>query len=185
MIKLKNVSFSYKNKKIFENFNFSIEKGERICLFAPSGHGKTTLLRIILGLEKINKGELQIEENTKFSVCFQEDRLLPHKTVQENVALFGEADKALKLLCGLGLENALDLYPAALSGGMARRVSIARALIKDFDVLILDEPFTGLDRENTEAAANFILQNSKDKTILLITHSKFEAGLLNSNIVEI
>lgn len=184
MIKIKNLFFSYGEHIIFENLNLEINNGERIALSGVSGKGKTTLLRLILGLEKAKKGEI-LTENAKISAVFQEDRLLTFKTVIENLALFTDETTAHTSLEKLGLSDAINLYPDELSGGMARRVAIARALSVDADVYILDEAFTGLDNENKEIAAEFINEKTKGKIIICVSHSTEDAELLGARVVDI
>ena len=155
MINLNNVSFSYGDKKILENFNLKVEAGERICLFGESGKGKTTVLRLILGLETPDSGNTVIQGNA--SVVFQENRLLPFETVLGNIrTVKGDEEKARELLEKFGLSDYAEKYPRSLSGGMKRRVAIIRALCSEFDFLVLDEPFAGLDKENIELAAQII-----------------------------
>lgn len=186
MIKLNNVSFSYGDKKIFENFSLQITNGDRVWISGGSGVGKTTLIRLILGLEKAQKGEVVIKNGAKPSVVFQEDRLLPFKTALQNILLVSDNQPlAVENLKALGLENEINLKINQLSGGMSRRVAIARALSCEFDYLILDEPFTGLDKENTALAVKQILKLAKDKPIIIITHSPFEAELLNANEIKL
>lgn len=186
MINIDNITFSYGEKKVFENFSLNIKKGENICLFGPSGCGKSTLLRLILGLETAQKGEISFEENLKFSVVFQEDRLLPYLNIKGNIEIIGGNFKVAKdILNEFNMLNVANELPKKLSGGMKRRAAITRALSTDFDVLILDEPFTGLDSENIKIAAKEILKYSKEKTIILVTHSLEEANLLNAKIIEI
>ena len=184
MINLNNVSFSYGDKKILENFNLKVESGERICLFGESGKGKTTVLRLILGLDTQNSGNTVIQGNP--SVVFQENRLLPFETVLGNIrTVKGDEEKARELLEKFGLADYAEKYPRSLSGGMKRRVAIIRALCREFDFLVLDEPFAGLDKENIELAAEIINEYSKDKAIILVTHSEWEAELLDAKIVNI
>ena len=185
MVKFNNVNFSYGKKQILKDFNLEIKDGERICLFAPSGYGKTTVLRLIMGLCKPQSGTVQGIEDKTYSVVFQEDRLLPSKTVYENVTLFGGDEDTEELLSELGLSDAANLYPAELSGGMARRVAIARALNRKGDIYIFDEPFNGIDRENLEKTAGFILEKTDGKTFIAVSHSPFEAELLKTKIVNI
>lgn len=184
MIEIKNLSFSFGAHKIFDNLCLKIEDGERVILSGASGVGKTTLLRLILGLEKAKSGTLSTE-NAKISTVFQEDRLLPFKTVIENLTLFSDEQTALECLSALRISEAKDLYPAELSGGMARRVAIARALSVDADIYIFDEAFTGLDEENKVVAAEFINKKTADKTLIAVSHDSADAALLNAKILDI
>ena len=117
---------------------------------------------------------------------FQENRLLPFETVIGNIkAVNGDTDTAYKLLNDFGLYEYSDKYPRSLSGGMKRKVAIIRALSRSYDCLILDEPFAGLDKENIELIAETINELTADKTVILITHSKWEAEILNTKIINI
>ncbi len=184
MIKFDNVSFGYKNKPIFKDLNLSINDGECICLFAPSGFGKTTLLRLVMGIEKPSGGEI-VGIDKKISVVFQEDRLLPHKTVRQNIELFNDNADIDKILSDIGLENIGELYPSALSGGMARRAALARALAREADIYILDEPFNGIDAQNVKLTAECIKKYIRGKITLLVTHDKNQAELLDARVIDL
>lgn len=183
MIKFDNVNFSYGKKQILNNFSIEIPNNGRICLFAPSGYGKTTILRLIMGLEKPNSGNINGIKNKKISAVFQEDRLIPQKTVYDNIKLFGGEENIKEILHHLNLSDAENLYPNELSGGMARRVAIARALNFCGDIYIFDEPFNGIDKENLIKTADYICEKTYGKTVITVTHSKDEAKLLNAEIV--
>ena len=185
MIKLENVNFSYPKKLILENINLNINCGERVALFAPSGYGKTTILRLIMGLIKPKKGTVNIKDGSVISVVFQEDRLIPQKTVYENVKLFSDTENIDGLLDELGIAECKNELPKSLSGGMARRVAIARALSKKADIYLFDEPFSGLDKDNLRSTANVINKYTKDKTVILVSHSVDEANLLETKIINL
>lgn len=185
MIKIDNISFGYTKTPVLNNFSLTIGDNDKICLFGESGCGKTTLLRLILGLEKPQKGSIN-KTKGKAAVVFQDNILLPFKTVLENITLMGaDKDTALFQLKALGIESIANSLPDELSGGMQRRAAIARALSTDFDFLVLDEPFTGLDEDNIKLAAKHILDTVKDKPIILVTHSLYEAELLNTKIIKL
>lgn len=184
MLKINNLTFSYGEKEVFNNFSLEIKNGERIWLSGPSGCGKTTLIKLILGLLKAQSG--QIEVNITPSVVFQENRLLPFYTVMQNITLVGGNEAlANENLTALGIGETADLYPASLSGGMKRRAAIARALSVPFDLLILDEAFNGIDEKNLQSAVDRINALTKDKTVILITHNPEEAELFGAKKVEI
>lgn len=184
MLRIKDLTFSYEDKNIFNGFSLTIKKGEKIWLSGPSGSGKTTLIKLILGLLKPQEGTVELEGIP--SVVFQENRLLPFYTVLKNIELIGgNAALAKDNLYSLGIGESTNLYPSSLSGGMKRRAAIARALSVPFDLLILDEPFNGIDEKNLDSTAKRINEIAKDKTVILITHSHEEAKLLNAKKVEI
>lgn len=183
MIELRKVSFSYGNEQILTDFNLQVNCGECVQLLGASGSGKTTVARLILGLEKTTAGTIVAPQ--KISAVFQEDRLLENLDVQKNLKLVLNQEQynlAIKLLKELRLYDIRKKRISKLSGGMKRRIAIIRAIAYGGDALILDEPFNGLDEENKQIAANIIKREflSKNKPVLLITHIKDDAELLNA-----
>jgi NitT/TauT family transport system ATP-binding protein len=183
MIEFKNVSFSYGKKQVLKDFNLKIADGERLCLFGESGRGKTTVLRLICSLEKADSGILTVESKA-ISAVFQEDRLLPFLTVGQNIKMFSDKDNIDYVLKKLKLTEAEELYPSELSGGMARRVSLARALCRKADIYIFDEPFAGLDSINIAVAAELINEMTDGKTVVSVLHERQYAEKLNCAVFE-
>ena len=186
-LELQKISFSYPTssgdrKRLFQDFSMIVPSGGRICLFGPSGIGKSTLLRLMMELETPDSGSVFYPEKLKKAVVFQEDRLLPFATVLRNLTLFGSLSDAKRHLAALGLDGYEDALPSALSGGMKRRAAIARALTADGDILFLDEPFSGLDRETLARTAAHMTACSRGKTVIMVSHSKEEARLLEAEL---
>ena len=183
MIEFRNVCFSYGDKQILKDFNLKIEDGERVCLFGKSGIGKTTVLRLIMGLEKPQSGEITVSGSV--SAVFQEDRLLPFRTVGENISFVSGNTDFQPFLEKLNISDVKDEYPSALSGGMARRTAIVRALAGKRDIFIFDEPFTGLDRSNIQSACELINEITQGKTVVCVLHEKDYAADLNCKTIEL
>ena len=187
MLKLTGITHAYGEKTVLENCSLILRPGQRMALMGPSGVGKTTLLRIALGLLKPGAGRV---ENTfrKTAAVFQEPRLLPWRTAAENVNLVlgdgpGTMGAALAWLEKLGLKEASGKYPAELSGGMQQRVAIARALVLEGDLLILDEPFKAMDEALRRQVIALVGQT--DAAILLVTHEEAEAAALGCEIIKL
>lgn len=188
MVILDRVSFAYGEKMIFNDFSKTFALGKTFALIGPSGCGKTTLLRLIAGLETPQSGTVTVPKQLKIATMFQENRLLPWLTVRQNVALvLSGANEELVDWCLEALELAehQEKYPAELSGGMQRRVALARALVYGGDILLLDEPFNGLDEELKMRIALKIKERFAEKTIFLVTHSQSEAALLDGVLTSI
>ncbi len=184
MIKFEKLSFSYGEKKIFENLDFEVRDGERVCLFGESGSGKTTLLRLIAGLEKAENGQIAVKGTV--SAVFQEDRLLEWLTPRENVNLAAQdKEETDEIFSRLGILEVADNPLSTLSGGMKRRVAIARAVAFGGDILLLDEVFNGIDLENRKRVAEFLLEKYAGKTIVAVSHIKEDAELLKADIFNI
>ncbi len=183
-IKLENISFSYGKRDIIKNLSLEINKGERVALTAESGKGKTTVARLVLGLEKPNSGKIYLPQ--RISAVFQEDRLFPAMDVIKNIDCVNpEKSNSYYLLERAGLSDISHKKVWQLSGGMKRRIAILRALNFDAEALVLDEPFNGLDYENKTKMANLILEVYGDKPILIISHSKEDAELLGAKTINI
>ncbi len=186
-MKLNNISKSFDGKTVFKDFTLEIPQNKKTAILGQSGIGKTTLLRIIAGLEKCDSGKTEFDKEEKISVVFQEDRLLPFRTVLQNITLVGASEEtALKLLEKTGLINEKDSFPDSLSGGMKRRVAIARALaFPNYTMLLLDEPFNGQDEETKNNLITLIKDETENKTVIMITHSEKDANELCDNIIRL
>ena len=180
MIRLSHVRVQYPDKTVFNDLSLTLPDTGAVALMAPSGYGKTTLLRVLAELKSIDGGEISGLENKKLSFLFQEDRLLPWVSAQKNVELVSDPEKAKHWLSQMEIQDGSQL-PREMSGGMQRRVALARAMAFGGDVLLLDEPFKGLD----EALRARIVGRIKGKfpLILLSVHDAQEAELMGAKIV--
>ena len=165
---------SYDGKTVLSDVTFTAAAGRVTCIMAPSGRGKTTLLRILMGLERPDSGTVRLPEKCRWSAVFQEDRLLEGLDAMENLRfVLGpslDRERAEALLTELGLDSRDEKAVRTYSGGMRRRLALARALLVPFDVLALDEPFTGLDNDNRDRAWRCVLEQTVGKTVLLVSH---------------
>ena len=188
MIILENVTKSFGEKKVLQNFSLQIPKGSSVCLVGESGAGKTTLVRLILGLITPDSGRIE-GVPSKCSAVFQEDRLCESFSAVRNICIATGVDKAAaaEALGRLGIDgaDAAGKPVSTFSGGMKRRVAIARALLAESELLVMDEPFKGLDRENMVKTAEYIRERSKGKALLMVSHSEEEIELLGCVKVEI
>lgn len=192
MISLRNVSKKFDSLSVLRNVNLQVIPGEFLSILGPSGCGKSTLLRLLARLETPTTGEwIGPRENLNLSYVFQESELLPWRNVEENLSLPLElTHKKLRqaqleeILSLVKLEKFKKYYPHQLSGGMKMRVSIARALVTDPNLLLMDEPFSSLD-ENTRFEMQdqlLNLQKNKKISIVFVTHSISEAAYLSDRI---
>ncbi|WP_288478147.1 ATP-binding cassette domain-containing protein [uncultured Clostridium sp.] len=173
----KNINLTYK-KEVFRDFEINIKENEFNFITGESGIGKTSLLNII-------KNRL-LESNKKVSYVFQEDRLIPWITVEKNLELILNDRKEIeKLLIEMNLKDVLEKYPYELSGGMKKRINIARAILYDGDIFLMDEPFNGLDRDNKKNIIEIIKKKTKGKTCIIITHNKEEIKAIKGVFIEI
>lgn len=188
---LNEISKAYDGGPVLERFSLSLPDRGRYVLLGPSGCGKTTLLRAVAGLEQPDGGSVILPKEARLSYVFQEDRLVPSLTARDNIALalrYGEKANGLladQWLGRLGLSGQGGKYPSQLSGGMKRRVAIARALAYGGDVLLLDEPFRGLDVELKGQVQEIVLggRDAGRRLNLLVTHDVEEALALGDKIL--
>lgn len=182
-IVIEHLSKKYGEKKVLEDLNLVLEAGKTYTMAGPSGCGKTTFLRILMGLEKADSGTIS-GVPAKISAVFQENRLSESFSALDNVMLVmnseNQKETAAELLHALGLTDNLTKPVKTFSGGMKRRVALARALAADYDLLILDEPFTGLDAQNRELAIKVIEEYTKNKTVLLVSHDIIDSDMQKS-----
>ena len=206
MLELKNISKQFGQKKIFDHFNLTIEDGKILSLVGPSGGGKTTLLRMLAGLEKIDSGEIiyngevvpidHLETLNLLGFVFQDFQLFPHLSVLDNLTLSpiktmgmtkeAAKEKAVTLLQRLGLGEHANAYPYSLSGGQKQRVALARAMMIDPQIIGYDEPTSALDPELRQEVEKLILQNREaGMTQIVVTHDLQFAESISDHILKI
>lgn len=187
-VQIKKLCFSYGDEPVLNNLNLTLGTERPVLLLGKSGIGKTTLLRLLLGFLKPDSGKISgIAPETRISVMYQEDRLFPQMTVYNNLRLIKKdlsRKRAGELLEELGLtEKVLDKLPAELSGGMRRRAALARCLIFPSQIVLMDEPFQGLDAENRENCLKAVKKYTSGRPTLIISHEASDAEALGAEIV--
>ncbi len=178
MLEAVEVTKAFDGKTVIDRLSLRLEEGGHYCLMGPSGCGKTTLLNLLMGLIKPDSGSVLMKNGTKLSAVFQENRLLDQMTAAANVALVSPAgrEEIDQLLEQLGIDGeSLPNPVSTFSGGMKRRVALARALLAEFDVLFLDEPYKGLDTDTRKTVMEIVSRYTVGKTVLLVTHDREEA----------
>ncbi|GMQ61140.1 ABC transporter ATP-binding protein [Vallitalea maricola] len=190
MIRLNNISKAFDDLTILKDFNLSIEKDKIVCFLGASGCGKTTLLNIISGTLKYDNGSIDgIDSNVSY--IFQDTRLLPWATIENNIKFVLKSNKNInvdqltkKYIDIVKLSKFSHYYPKQLSGGMKQRVSIARAFAYRSKILLMDEPFQGLDYDLKIELINAFLElwEEDNRTVIFVTHDLDEALLLSDKI---
>lgn len=195
-MRIENLTFSYKDKAVYKDFSLVADEGKVCCIMGNSGGGKTTLLNCISG-QLAYQGDIFYGQyadsgmhDIVVSYVFQQPRLIPSLTVKENIkfVLFDRdkefrEDKVCDMIEKLELQDCADSYPLHISGGQASRTALARALVRDCDVLLMDEPFKGADIKLKRQLLNVLQPLIADKTVVFVTHDVEEALLVADKIV--
>ena len=187
LIIIQKLSKSYNGMPVFQNVDLQLEEGGIYCLLAPSGAGKTTLFRILMGLEQADEGKIFGLPAGPVAVVFQEDRLCPSLTAQKNIQMVHPVITGEELrqeLLALLPEESLDKPVCEFSGGMRRRVALMRAMLAPGQLLLMDEPFTGLDEDTRESAMEYVLTHRRERTLLFTTHHVEEAIRLGATLIQ-
>ena len=184
MIALTDVSKSFGGRRVLERVSLTLPAGSVTALVGRSGAGKTTLARILLGLEAPDAGRVDGLDGIKRAAVFQEDRLIEHMSALQNLVLVGASVEAARThLNALGLADDMEVRVDRLSGGMRRRVALARAMIAGAGLIVLDEPMTGLDEDSKRQAAAYVSQNQGRAAVLLISHDPEDIQRLGADAI--
>ena len=198
-LEVSGLSFSYDNKKLFENLDFSIKEGEFVSLLGPSGCGKSTILKLLTGVIQAETGRITVDGqpvtglSEHFAYMPQNDLLFPWKTILDNVCLYGQIHgsmeemrrEASKNFPAFGLEGYETKYPSSLSGGMRQRAAFLRTALCKADILLLDEAFGALDVITRGDMQDWLISMRArlNRTVLLVTHDMDEALYLSDRIL--
>lgn len=186
MVELHDISVRFGEKTVLDALRFHVPRGSHIAIMGPSGVGKSTLLYVIAGLLKPSSGQCRVNTR-RCAMLFQQPRLLPWLTAAENINCVlsdtkATLPKAIGWLRHLGMEADAGKYPGELSGGMQQRVALARALAFDGELILLDEPFQGLDEATKAGAMALCRKELEDRTTVLVTHDREEARTMADSV---
>ena len=186
IMKICNLSKKFNSKVIFDNQSFNFPDGKITYIMGESGCGKTTLLRIIAGLDKKFSGTVE-SADYKISYIFQEPRLFPNLTVADNISIVSDNSPFTveKVLSLVELENEANSFPSTLSGGMKMRIALARAIYNNGDIFIMDEPFSALDDELKSRILPKIFEALRNKTVIIVSHNPGEASMYADEIIKL
>ncbi len=188
MIELKDIYKSFGDKQVLKDFSVCLDTG-LYCLMGDSGAGKTTLLRIIAGLLQADSGQITGTSGKRINMVFQENRLIEGLSAVKNIAVtcpksVSKAD-IIELLTKLGLQDSLYCPVETLSGGMKRRVALARALIVKADIYLFDEPFKGIDEERKGSIIELLKKELEGSVAIIVTHDPEDAALLGAKRIQL
>lgn len=180
---------TFDDNEVLKNVNITLKDNSIYCLMGASGIGKTTLLRILMGLEHADSGSISGIDIKSISCMFQEDRLIPYLSAIDNVRIVlrgkNNRDEIRNNLLSILPDDSLDIPVSSLSGGMKRRVALARALSYPGKLIILDEPFTGLDKDTKLNVIDYILKMRNNHTLIIATHGTDDVNLLGAEIIKL
>lgn len=195
-IKISNLSKAYNRTSVLDGLNLELDDRQPWCLMSPSGSGKTTLLRLLLGLEQPDQGQISFLENgavlnqpPRFSAVFQENRLCEAFSPVDNLALAAQRtvsrEKLQRELALLLPKDCLTQPVYTFSGGMKRRTAICRAMVAPSHIIVMDEPFTGLDAEMRGQVIRYVLNRLEGRLLVAATHQAEEVELLGGRVVRL
>lgn len=190
-LKVNGLSKAFGNLNVLNQVNLSLHSGRIYCLMGPSGSGKTTFFRILLGLEQADSGTLEGLHGIRTSAVFQEDRLCEAFSPVDNITMVlpGRSSRirqwAHEELLRLLPEESLTRPVSTLSGGMKRRVAIVRAVAVPSDMVLMDEPFTGLDEDTKRNVIQYVKEKSVNKLVMISTHQEEDAALLHGTLIKL
>lgn len=188
-IQLIHIKKCFQGQKVLEDINISFAEGRINGIMGPSGSGKTTLLYLLMGLMRPDSGKIHGMEGKKISTVFQEDRLVEHWDAVKNVLLVCKNtvkdDVVKEHFRKVGLNDYEGKPVKKLSGGMKRRVAIVRAMLAEADIVLMDEPFQGLNDELKYQVIEYVKEETKGKTVILVTHDKEEIERLDAKLIDL
>ena len=186
---VRDLSKTFENLQVLQGVNLDFKDRGIYCLMGPSGTGKTTFLRILMGLEKADTGVIQGRDGKRFSAVFQEDRLCEAYTPLDNVMMAADRsvarEAAKRELCRILPEESISRPVYTLSGGMKRRTAVCRALLATYDILVMDEPFAGLDEDTRGQVIRYVREKTEGKLVILSTHMEEDAAALGAETVRL
>lgn len=179
---------AFGEKQVLNDFTHTFASGRTTVIMGPSGCGKSTLISVLMGIIPFDSGELIPDTNNfRKSAVFQENRLCENLTAASNIRLVTgsrlTAQQIAQELSSVGLEDCADKPVRELSGGMKRRVALLRALLAEYDVLFLDEPFKGLDEETKHIVIEYTRRLTTNKTVIMVTHDRTEFDALGDELI--
>lgn len=185
MIKLENVCKAFGAQNILRNINIEVNKGDKLCIVGQSGCGKTTLINIIMGIDKPDLGNVSVEK-ARFSCVFQEDCLVPQLTAYKNIALVNVTANIYENAAKIGIAaELLQKHITELSGGEKRRIAILRAMLAQSDVVVLDEATKGLDKATEQLVLEYIFASLNGRALIAVTHSTNEANAIGGTLLDL